>query len=104
MEAANFKLNNFINIIDFNRLQIDGFVRDIQDIEPLAEKYRAFKWDVIDIDGHSIEQIIPALEKACQSREKPTLILARTIKGKGVSFMQDVAGWHGKPPNKDEMT
>ncbi|MEW6013996.1 MAG: 1-deoxy-D-xylulose-5-phosphate synthase N-terminal domain-containing protein, partial [Candidatus Zixiibacteriota bacterium] len=103
MEAGNFKLNNFINIIDFNRLQIDGLVKEVQDIEPLVDKYKAFKWDVIDIDGHSIEQIVPALEKACQSIEKPTLILARTIKGRGVSFMENVVGWHGKPPNKDEM-
>ncbi len=103
MEAGNFKLNNLINIIDFNRLQIDGLVKEVQDIEPLVDKYKAFKWDVIDIDGHSIEQIVPALEKGCQATEKPTLILARTIKGKGVSFMENVVGWHGKPPNREEM-
>jgi transketolase len=104
MEAGNFKLNNFINIIDFNRLQIDGKVEDVQSIEPLIDKYKAFKWDVIDIDGHDIPQILDALNKAYDSKEKPTLILARTTKGKGVSFMENVVGWHGKPPNKDEMT
>jgi transketolase len=103
MEAGNFKLNNFINIIDRNRLQIDGFVKDVQDIDPLADKYRAFKWDVIEIDGHDYEQILSALEQAYNSKEKPTLIMANTIKGKGVSFMENVAGWHGKPPNKEEM-
>ena len=103
MEAGNFKLNNFINIIDFNRLQIDGLVKDVQDIDPLADKYRAFKWDVIEVDGHDIAAILNALDKACHSQEKPTLILARTTKGKGVSFMENVAGWHGKPPNKEEM-
>ncbi len=103
MEAGNFKLNNFINIIDFNRLQIDGLVEEVQSIDPLKEKYLAFKWNVIDIDGHDIPQILAALEKACASKDKPTLILARTTKGKGVSFMENVVGWHGKPPNRQEM-
>jgi len=103
MEAGNFKLNNFINILDRNRLQIDGWTKDIQALEPLADKYRAFNWDVIEIDAHNMEQILDAFQKACNSKEKPTLILADTIKGKGVSFMEDVAGWHGKPPNHDEM-
>jgi len=103
MEAGNFKLNNFINILDRNRLQIDGYTKDVQCLEPLAEKYRAFNWDVIEVDGHDIPALIDAFEKACNSKEKPTLILAKTIKGKGVSFMEDVAGWHGKPPNREEM-
>jgi transketolase len=103
MEAGNFKLNNLINIIDFNRLQIDGTVEEVQSIEPLADKYSAFKWNVIDIDGHDLNQISDALNKAYNSADKPTLILARTIKGKGVSFMENVVGWHGKPPNKEEM-
>ncbi len=103
MEAGNFKLNNFINILDRNRLQIDGWTKDIQALEPLADKYRAFNWDVIEIDAHNMEQILDAFQKASNSKEKPTLILANTIKGKGVSFMEDVAGWHGKPPNHDEM-
>ncbi|MCX6827200.1 MAG: transketolase [candidate division Zixibacteria bacterium] len=104
MEAGNFKLNNLINIVDFNRLQIDGLVKEVQDIEPLADKYRSFKWDVIEINGHDIEEILQALDKAYNSKEKPTLIIAHTIKGKGISFMENVAGWHGKPPNREEMT
>ncbi len=103
MEAGNFKLNNLINIIDFNGLQIDGKVEEVQSIDPLRDKYLAFKWDVIDIDGHNIPQILNALEKAQASKDKPTLILARTTKGKGVSFMENVVGWHGKPPNRQEM-
>lgn len=104
MEAANFKLNNLIAILDLNRLQIDGWTKDVQCIDPIIDKYKAFNWDVIEIDGHNMEEIISALEKAYQSTEKPTLILANTIKGKGVSFMEDEAGWHGKPPNHEEMT
>jgi transketolase len=104
MEAGNFKLNNFINIVDLNGLQIDGAVKDVQDIEPFIDKYRAFKWDIIEVDGHDIAALVDALNKAYNSKEKPTLIVAKTVKGKGVSFMENVAGWHGKPPSKDEMT
>jgi transketolase len=103
MEAGNFKLNNLINIIDWNRLQIDGYTKDVQCLEPFADKYCAFNWNVIEVDGHSVEDLVAAFEKACNSAEKPTLIMAHTLKGKGVSFMEDVAGWHGKPPNRDEM-
>jgi len=103
MEAGNFKLNNFINILDRNMLQIDGKTETVQPLEPLVDKYKAFNWDVIEIDAHNMEQIVDALEKAYQSKDKPTLILANTIKGKGVSFMEDIAGWHGKPPNREEM-
>ncbi len=103
MEAGNFKLNNLIAILDRNRLQIDGKTEDVQGLEPLVEKYKSFGWNVIEIDGHKMEEILDALNKACDSKDKPTMIIAHTIKGKGVSFMEDVVGWHGKPPNKDEM-
>lgn len=103
MEAANFKLNNLITILDLNRLQIDGWTKDVQCIDPVADKYKAFGWDVIDIDGHNMNEIVAAFEKAGKSTDKPTLILANTIKGKGVSFMEDEAGWHGKPPNHEEL-
>ncbi len=103
MEAGNFKLNNFINILDLNRLQIDGYTKDVQCLDPIADKYRAFNWNVIEVDGHDIPALVKAFEAACNSKDKPTLILAHTIKGKGVSFMEDVAGWHGKPPNQEEM-
>jgi len=103
MEAANFKLNNLITILDVNRLQIDGWTKDVQCIDPITDKYKAFGWDVIEIDGHNMKEIVDAFEKAGKSTEKPTLILANTIKGKGVSFMEDQAGWHGKTPNYEEM-
>lgn len=104
MCASNFKLNNLIMILDRNYLQIDGRTEDIMKLEPLADKYRAFGWEVVEIDGHDMEQIVPALENARDNTgDKPICILAKTIKGKGVSFMEDVAGWHGKPPNREEL-
>ncbi|MEO0084592.1 MAG: transketolase [candidate division WOR-3 bacterium] len=103
MEAGNWQLDNLCSIVDKNRLQIDGWVKDVQDIDPLKEKFEAFKWHVLECDGHNMEQIIDALEKAKSYKGKPTVIIAHTIKGKGVSFMENVAGWHGKAPNKQEM-
>ncbi len=103
MEAGNFKLDNLINIVDKNRLQIDGWVKDVMDIEPIVDKYKAFKWNVIEIDGHSMKQIVEALEKAKAYKGQPTVIIAHTVKGKGVDFMEDVAGWHGKAPICDQM-
>lgn len=104
MSASNFKLNNLIMILDRNQLQIDGRTEEVMALEPLADKYKSFGWDVIEIDGHKMEEIVPALETAYNNNgDKPTLILANTIKGKGVSFMEDVAGWHGKPPNLEEL-
>ena len=104
MEAAHYKLDNLIAIVDFNRLQIDGAVCDVMNIEPLEEKYRAFGWDVARINGHDMQQIVAALEEAkTRASGKPRLILAATVKGKGVSFMENVAGWHGKSPNPEEM-
>lgn len=105
MEAAHYKLDNLIAIVDFNRLQIDGPVCEVMNIEPLEEKYRAFGWDITRIDGHDMKQIVAALEQAKErpATGKPLLIIAATIKGKGVSFMENVAGWHGKSPSKEEM-
>ena len=103
MEAAHHKLDNLIGIIDCNRLQIDGKVADVMNVEPLAEKYRSFGWEVVRIDGHDMNQVVDALEKAKAGYGKPVVILADTIKGKGVSFIENVAGWHGKSPNQEEM-
>ncbi len=103
MEAGHFKLDNLISIIDMNRLQIDGWVSDVMDVEPIDEKYRAFGWNVIDIDGHDMQQVVDAIDSAKKHTGSPTVILARTVKGKGVSFMEDVAGWHGKAPSYDEL-
>jgi transketolase len=104
MEAGHYHLDNVIAIVDCNRLQIDGWVKDVMQVEPLAEKYAAFGWETMRIDGHDMRQVVEALEKAMAVEGKPVVILADTVKGKGVSFMQDQAGWHGKTPNRDELT
>lgn len=101
MQAPHRNLDNLIAIIDRNRLQIDGSTEDIKPLDDLNAKLKAFNWDVLEIDGHDIEQIYEAIEKA-KLNNKPTAILANTIKGKGVSFMENNAGWHGKAPNKEE--
>ena len=105
MEASHYKLDNLAGIIDRNRLQIDGWVKDVMNVEPLDERYRSFGWEVIEIDGHDVKQVVDALEKAksVPVAGKPTVIIANTVKGKGVSFMENVAGWHGKAPSYDEM-
>jgi transketolase len=95
MSAGHFKLDNLCAIVDRNRLQIDGWVKDVMNIEPLGEKYAAFGWHVIEIDGHDMQQILDALDEARNTKGKPTVIIADTVKGKGVSFMEDQAGWHG---------
>ncbi len=95
MSAAHFKLDNLCAIVDKNRLQIDGWVEEVMNIDPLAEKYRAFGWHVIEIDGHNMQQIVNAFEEAKTVKGKPSVIIANTVKGKGVSFMEDQAGWHG---------
>ncbi len=105
MAAAHHHLDNLILIIDQNRLQIDGEVADIMNIEPLADKYLAFGWHVIRADGHDMAQIVEALDSARNhnSSGKPVVVIFRTNKGRGVSFMENVVGWHGKPPNRDEL-
>src|SRR5271169_6226772 len=105
MEASHFKLDNLVGIIDRNRLQIDGWVKDVMNIEPLEERYRSFGWEVLVVDGHDLPQVVDALQiaKGIPVAGKPTVIIANTVKGKGVSFMENVAGWHGKAPSYDEM-
>lgn len=102
MEAGNFKLDNLVSIVDKNRLQIDGWVKDVQDIDPLKEKFEAFKWYVIEIDGHNMVEILAAFEQAKTIKGKPTALIAHTTKGKGVGFMENIAGWHGKSPSEKE--
>ena len=102
MFAAHYKLDNLCLIVDNNGLQIDGRVKDVMNTMPYPSKYRAFGWNVISIDGHDIEQIIDAFEKARSTKGKPTVIVAKTVKGKGVSFMENQAGWHGKAPNEEQ--
>ncbi len=103
MEAGHYKLDNVCGIVDKNRLQIDGWVRDVMDVDPLSDKYKSFGWNVIEIDGHYMEEILQAFEQARNFKGKPTVIIAHTVKGKGVDFMEDVAGWHGKAPNYEQM-
>jgi transketolase len=101
MSAAKWKVDNLTVILDRNRLQNDDCVQDIMPIEPLADKWRAFGWHVVEIDGHDMAQIVGALEGVEHSGQ-PTLLLAHTVKGKGVSFMEDVAQWHGRAPCAEE--
>jgi len=103
MEAGNYKLDNLTNVLDKNRLQIDGWVADVMDIDPIVDKYKAFKWNVIEIDGHDMKQILDAFERAKAHKGQPTVIIAHTVKGKGVDFMENVAGWHGKSPVCEQM-
>ncbi len=104
MEAAHYKLDNLTAIVDVNRLQIDGPVAEVMAVEPLEDKYRGFGWNVVRINGHDMRQIVATLELAkANANGKPTMVLADTVKGKGVSFMENVAGWHGKAPNQEEM-
>ena len=102
MFAAHYKLDNLCLIIDNNGLQIDGSVKDVMNIMPYASKLKAFGRNVIQIDGHNIEEILSAFEKAKTVKNKPTAIVAKTVKGKGVSFMENQAGWHGKAPNEEQ--
>jgi len=102
MSSAQFKLDNVIGILDNNGLQIDGFNDNIMSVKPIKEKWEAFGWHVIEIDGHDMKQIVDALDKA-DTIKGPVLILAHTIKGKGVSFMENQVGWHGKAANEEEL-
>lgn len=100
MLAGKEKLRNLIAIVDRNNIQIDGFTEDIMPLEPLADKWRAWNWHVIEIDGHNMEEIVDAVNKAKAVFEKPIVIIAHTIPGKGVSFMERKFEWHGNPPGK----
>ena len=101
MQASHRKLDNLIAIIDRNGLQIDGSTECVKALGNLADKVKAFGWNVIEIDGHNIEQIYNSIEKA-KSMDAPVAIIANTVKGKGVSFMENNAGWHGTAPGKED--
>ncbi len=103
MAAAHYKLDNLIVILDHNRLQIDGQNKDVMGIEPIDEKFKAFGWNIIVIDGHNFEEIINALNEADKVKGKPTIIIANTIKGKGVPYMENKAEWHGKACTPEEL-
>ena len=104
MSAAQYKLDNLCLIVDNNNLQIDGTIEEVMNSEPIAEKFKSFGFTVINIDGHDYEEIINAFEVAREIKGKPTVIIAKTIKGKGVSFMENQVDWHGKAPSEEEYT
>jgi len=106
MSAPKFGLGGLTVILDYNKGQIDGPTDEVMSIEPIADKWRAFNWDVVTVDGHSYEQLIPALQSARKAdihKGKPRMIIANTVKGKGVSFMESKIEWHGAAPSKDQM-
>lgn len=102
MSAAKWNLDNLCALVDVNGLQIDGKTADVMPSEPLDKKYEAFGWHVIKVDGHDYDALTQAYKEAETVKGKPTVILAKTIKGKGISYMENNAGWHGKAPNKEQ--
>jgi transketolase len=105
MSAGQYRLGNLIAVVDKNLLQIDGRTDEVMDIEPLAGKYQSFGWDTVEIDGHDLAALVDTLEQARGRNDdsKPLAIICRTVKGKGVSFMEDAVGWHGRPPNREQL-
>lgn len=103
MTAAHYRLDNLTAFLDYNGLQIDGWVRDIKSIEPLVPKWSAFGWYVLECDGHDYNQLLEALRRARANLGAPTMIIARTVKGKGVPFMENRGEWHGTPPDEGDL-
>lgn len=103
MSAAHYRLNHLTLIYDYNNLEIDGWVEDVMGIAPVKDKFESFNWHVFETDGHHIPAIREAFAKALQVSDRPAVLVARTSKGKGVSFMENQADWHGKAPNRDQM-
>lgn len=102
MFAGNRRLDNLVAIVDYNNLQIDGSLDEVNSPYPIKEKFEAFNWNVIEINGHCFDQIEDAFNKADECKDKPTCIVAKTVKGKGVSFMEDKCDWHGSAPNAEQ--
>jgi len=103
MAAAHYRLDNLTAYLDHNGLQIDGRVEDVMSISPVAAKWQAFGWHVIEVDGHDMEQILGAAAEAAEVKGRPTMVVARTVKGRGVSFMENRAEWHGKAPTPQQL-
>jgi len=101
--AAKYRLNNLTAIVDQNDVQLDGPVHEILPLEPLTEKWRAFGWAVIEIDGHNIRQILEAFDEAQHIHDRPTVVIAHTVKGRGISYMEGLAKWHGRAPTDEEL-
>lgn len=104
MTSSHYRLDNLTAIVDSNGYQIDGPLKEVMSVEPLKEKWSSFGWNTLEADGHSIPGLMESLEKAKNEKGRPTVIIARTVKGKGVSFMEGKAEWHGKAPTPDELT
>ena len=102
MTSAQYKLDNLTAFVDYNNLQIDGNVSDIMNVASVEDKFKAFGWNVLTIDGHNFQEILDAVEKAKECKGKPTMIVANTVKGKGVDFMENVCGFHGVAPTEEE--
>ena len=103
MTAAHYRLDNLTAFLDYNGLQIDGLCSEVKSPLPLFEKWQAFGWEVMEVDGHDVKEIWEACRKALTVKGKPTMVICRTIKGRGVSFMENVADWHGKAPNREQL-
>lgn len=102
MAAAHYKLDNMTAFVDLNGLQIDGPVEEVMNVNPVADKFAAFGWNVIEANGHDFNALKIAIEEGKSVKDKPTMIVCKTVKGKGVSFMENEAGWHGSTPNKEQ--
>jgi len=103
MAAGKYGVGKLTAILDYNKVQLDGHVRNIMDLEPLASKWEAFRWHVREVDGHDLRAILQAFDEARAETDRPSILLAHTVKGKGVSFMEDTHAWHGKAPNAEEL-
>jgi transketolase len=103
MAAPNYELDTLTAIVDFNRYQLDGSVEDIQSLQPFSEKWKSFGWNVLDIDGHDIDAVLGALQAARAHRVQPTCIIAHTVKGQGVTFMENNNEFHGKAPTQEQL-
>lgn len=102
MAASHYRLDNLCALLDYNGYQIDGSIAEVMALEPVVDKWQAFGWHTIEIDGHNFKQILDAYSVAEKNKNKPTVIIARTVKGKGVSFMENTAAWHGKTPSQEQ--
>ncbi len=103
MTAAHYKLDNVCAIIDANKLQIDGFTCDVKNLEPLPDKWRSFNWHVLEVNGHNLNELMDAFDEAEKLKGKPTVIIANTVKGKGISFIENKVEWHGIAPKKEQL-
>jgi transketolase len=103
MSAAKYKLDNLVGILDYNKLQIDGTIEEIMPLEPVAGKWSSFGWEVLTVDGHDYEKIADIFDQAAKIKGKPVMVIARTIKGKGVSLFADNVAWHGHVPNEEQF-